>query len=329
MCLFIELSLRNRLKVVTVFDPPFTIEGQHSYDPYKEKCVTGLVCQRPVQIEETLTYKKTCCHGFIIDFFELILEDLQVDSDIYIVEDGYYGSRNEYGEWNGMVGDVAEGAADIAIAALTINNQRSEAVDFTIPYMEAATGILVKPKIAPLSFFNWEFVEPLEWEFQLAMWMMVIGYMIVNYCLENDLYILSVTQAGYVNNMYYSALESMSYISGVFVQKDIGGANPKRPAARVVAVVFAFAMVIFLTSYTAVLAATFMKNEEKNPLVDSSDPRVVYFAILCRERFVQLLIWLIPIDIPLILFSIRLKYWVQDFFTLFCNVVLLLLSLFY
>lgn len=271
--------------MVTVFDPPFTIEGQNSYDPYNEKCITGLVCQRPVKTKKTLTYKKTCCHGFIIDFFELILEDLQVDCDIYIVEDGYYGSKNEYGIWNGMVGDVAKGAADIAIAALTINNQRSEAVDFTIPYMEAATGILVKPKIAPLSFFNWEFVKPLEWEFQLAIWMMVIGYMIVNYCLENDLYLLSVTQAGYITNMYYSALESMSYISGVFVQKDIGGVNPKRPAARVVAVVFAFAMVIFLTSYTAVLAATFMKNEEKNPLVDSSDPRIVYFVILCRDRF--------------------------------------------
>ena len=47
----------------------------------------------------------------------------------------------------------------------------------------------------------------------------------------------------------------MSYISGVTLQRDLGGVNPKRPGTRLLAVAFAFVMVFIVTTYTAVLAA--------------------------------------------------------------------------
>ena len=66
----------------------------------------------------------------------------------------------------------------------------------------------------------------------------------------------------------------MSYISGVTLQRDLGGVNPKRPGTRLLAVAFAFVMVFIVTTYTAVLAAQSVQDQEQNPFEGSKDQRV-------------------------------------------------------
>ena len=69
----------------------------------------------------------------------------------------------------------------------------------------------------------------------------------------------------------------MTYTVGVALQRDIGGKNPSQLGAQILSIVFAFAMVIFITTYTAVLAAQSMQKVEVNPLKGTNDPRVTYY----------------------------------------------------
>ena len=72
----------------------------------------------------------------------------------------------------------------------------------------------------------------------------------------------------------------MTYISGVACQRDMGGKNPSHFGAQVVEIVFPFSMVIFTTTYTAVLAAKSLQKVEVNPLKGMNDPRVSSFFIV-------------------------------------------------
>lgn len=54
-----------------------------------------------------------------------------------------YGFKQE-GEWNGMIGKLVSGEADVAIADLSVTAARDEVVDFTTPFIQ--TGITVLGK---------------------------------------------------------------------------------------------------------------------------------------------------------------------------------------
>lgn len=244
------------------------------YDSLLGTCTMGLKCKKPVQRNNTIVYEPTCCGGYTVELFMLIIKYIGLKVNMYVVEDGSYGTLGRDGKWNGMIGDLVEGKADVALAGLTITESRSRVVNFTLPYLESEMGILVKPQIVHLDFINFEFLQPLNWELQFFLWLIIVGTMVVNFTLENSIYITSLTKKEYVEEKYYSTYESMTYISGVALQRDMGGVNPKRPGARFAAIVFAFGMVIVVTTYTAVLAAQNMQHVEKNPFKGSKDSRV-------------------------------------------------------
>ena len=107
----------------------------------------------------------------------------------------------------------------------------------------------------------------------------MIFTMLLSYILENAVFFYASRNRDYhyrgqASKIYYSFLESISYISGVTLQRDLGGRHPIRPAARVVCLIFATSMVIIVSTYTAVLAAQSLKNQEKEPFRGSQDYRV-------------------------------------------------------
>lgn len=63
-------------------------------------------------------------------------DKLQFTFDIFEVEDKSFGIPNSFGKWNGIIGDLVAEKADLAMAPITITTQRSQAVDFSVPFME-------------------------------------------------------------------------------------------------------------------------------------------------------------------------------------------------
>ena len=294
----------------------------------------------------------SCCVGYVVEFFQMILTDLDLEIDLYLVEDGKYGIENPANKtWDGMIGDLVNGKADLAVAAITITRARLREIEFTSPWAEGDLGILVKPTISHINFLNFEFISPLGGDLQLVLWATVIGVTCVVCVMENiTMYYTSShrrrmkyvtcgtsnltesvthntsrrkknvtcnksnrtknvtfntnhniprtenvtsntnsqaenqienvtykTTSNHRPDDYYSLYESMCYIGGVFLQRDIGGANPKNHGARVASIIFAFSMVVMITTYTALLVEQGVRRDEKDPFLGTKDPRVIVF----------------------------------------------------
>lgn len=85
--------------------------------------------------------------GFLIDLMDSIGDRTPFEFELKLQEDGRYGMPLEDGTWNGMVGSVVSGAADMSLADMTITSQREKEVDFSIPYMQTGIQILYQPSM--------------------------------------------------------------------------------------------------------------------------------------------------------------------------------------
>jgi ABC-type amino acid transport substrate-binding protein len=111
--------------------------------------------------------------GYVIDLCKQLAKELNVRMEINLVKDGAWGKKidNKTNQWNGMIGEVMRGEADIAVADLTINSDREEAVDFTYPFMATGITILYKKPITKETSL-WSFLSPFSticWELLLAL----------------------------------------------------------------------------------------------------------------------------------------------------------------
>ncbi|XP_044268937.1 uncharacterized protein LOC123014091 isoform X4 [Tribolium madens] len=114
-------------------------------------------------------YRTNCCYGLSMDLLENIAQELEFDFRLYIVADGFFGSKlpnyrdrdagkkfpykdNDRGppdddvKWNGVVGDLVSGAAHMSFAALSVSSARSEVIDFSVPYFFSGVSLLAAPQ---------------------------------------------------------------------------------------------------------------------------------------------------------------------------------------
>ncbi|CAG9818345.1 unnamed protein product [Phaedon cochleariae] len=115
--------------------------------------------------------------GFGIDVIKELSGILGFNYTFILQEDGLYGNRNKStGKWNGMIREIIDGRADLAITDLTVTSERESAVDFTMPFMNLGISILYrKPEPVPPSLFM--FASP----FSFYVWLLLgISYFIVS-----------------------------------------------------------------------------------------------------------------------------------------------------
>ncbi|XP_043483125.1 uncharacterized protein LOC122511745 isoform X3 [Leptopilina heterotoma] len=122
-------------RIVTALAPPFTMatnlqEGQ---------CLRGVTCHQGEIIK--------CCYGFTIDLLAQMSKELEFRFNLYIVKDGYFGRKlGRDGTWNGVIGELVTGHAQLAFAPLSVSKRRAEVVDFTTPYFYSGVSFLSAPK---------------------------------------------------------------------------------------------------------------------------------------------------------------------------------------
>lgn len=88
--------------------------------------------------------------GYVIDLVKHLAQKLKFKYKFHIVRDGKYGGRDKVtGEWNGMIRELIDQKADLAVIDLSMTSERQEAVDFTMPFMTTGVGILFKKRAPP------------------------------------------------------------------------------------------------------------------------------------------------------------------------------------
>ncbi|XP_052810419.1 glutamate receptor ionotropic, kainate 2-like isoform X2 [Mya arenaria] len=226
------------LRVVTIFDPPYCVEREEPDENGRMQ------------------------EGFIVDLMDHLAATLGFKYEIYGQDKRAYGSLQSDGKWDGMIGDLIErdskNKADLAAAGLTITYERAKVVDFTMPFLNLGITIIYKkPVKTPPDLFS--FLLPLS----IDVWI----YMIAAYlCVSFMLFVIARftpyewenphpcdQESEEVENQF-TILNSLWFTIGSLMQQgcDI---MPKAMSTRMVAILWWFFVLIFISSYTANLTA--------------------------------------------------------------------------
>nr|XP_026689799.1 glutamate receptor ionotropic, kainate 2 isoform X2 [Ciona intestinalis] len=212
--------------------------------------------------------------GYCIDLLNLLSEDLKFSYKLVEVADNNYGNELEDGTWDGMIGEVMHGHADMAVAPLTINYVREKVVRFTKPYMSLGVSILFrKPIPGNPSVFG--FLNPLS----LFIWVLIIiAYLLVAFvmffiarlspCEWHTAYSCQAKSNTLVNS--FSFLNSMWFGFGALMQQGTE-VSPRSISTRLLAGVWWFFTLIIISSYTANLAAFLTVTRMVNDISSADD----------------------------------------------------------
>ncbi|XP_060746945.1 glutamate receptor 1b isoform X2 [Tachysurus vachellii] len=117
--------------------------------------------------------------GYCVELAAEIAKHVGYSYKLELVPDGKYGARDpDTKMWNGMVGELVYGKADIAVAPLTITLVREEVIDFSKPFMSLGISIMIKkPTKSKPGVFS--FLDPLAYEIWMCIVFAYIGVSVV------------------------------------------------------------------------------------------------------------------------------------------------------
>ncbi|XP_060634768.1 glutamate receptor 2 isoform X3 [Anolis sagrei] len=216
--------------------------------------------------------------GYCVDLAAEIAKHCGFKYKLTIVADGKYGARDaETKIWNGMVGELVYGKADIAIAPLTITLVREEVIDFSKPFMSLGISIMIKkPQKSKPGVFS--FLDPLAYEIWMCIVFAYIGVSVVLFLVSRfspyewhteEFEDGRETQSNESTNEF-GIFNSLWFSLGAFMQQgcDI---SPRSLSGRIVGGVWWFFTLIIISSYTANLAAFLTVERMVSPIESAED----------------------------------------------------------
>ncbi|KAL0962410.1 hypothetical protein UPYG_G00339680 [Umbra pygmaea] len=267
----------QHLKVVTLEERPFVIV--EPADPGTNSCIRDSVpCRLPLNATNVPTDEKSskhCCKGFCIDVLKRLAKIVGFSYDLYLVTNGRHGKRGSDGQWNGMVGEVVYKRADMAIGSLTVNKERSEVVEFSVPFVETGISVMVSRSngtVSPSAFL--EPYSPAVWVMMFVMCLSVVAVTVFIFEFFSPVgYNRSLQSAKKTGGSKFTIGKSIWLLWALVFNNSVPVENPRGTTSKIMVLVWAFFAVIFLASYTANLAAFMIQEEYIDTVSGLSDKK--------------------------------------------------------
>uniref|UniRef100_A0AAZ3QTD4 Glutamate receptor n=1 Tax=Oncorhynchus tshawytscha TaxID=74940 RepID=A0AAZ3QTD4_ONCTS len=269
-----EEADENHLSIVTLEEKPFVVVD--NVDILTGTCMRNSVpCRKHVKDNSTEgggSYIKQCCKGFCIDILKKIARNVKFTFDLYLVTNGKHGKKIN-NVWNGMVGEVIQKKAAMAVGSLTINEERSEVIDFSVPFVETGISVMVARSNGTVS--PSAFLEP----FSASVWVMMFVMLLLVTAVSVFLFEF-VSPLGFNRNLAqgkdphgpsFTVGKAVWLLWGLVFNNSVPVQNPKGTTSKFIVSVWAFFAVIFLASYTANLAAFMIQEEFVDQVTGLSD----------------------------------------------------------
>uniref|UniRef100_A0A8C7JCH3 Glutamate receptor n=1 Tax=Oncorhynchus kisutch TaxID=8019 RepID=A0A8C7JCH3_ONCKI len=215
--------------------------------------------------------------GYIVELAAEIAKHVGYHYKLKVVSDGKYGARDsETKMWNGMVGELVYGKADVAVAPLTITLVREEVIDFSKPFMSLGISIMIKkPTKSKPGVFS--FLDPLAYEIWMCIVFAYIGVSVVLFLVSRfspyEWHAEDYEEGNQQNQEQtneFGIFNSLWFSLGAFMQQgcDI---SPRSLSGRIVGGVWWFFTLIIISSYTANLAAFLTVERMVSPIESAED----------------------------------------------------------
>lgn len=281
------IRTRRNVSIVTIAEKPFIFIRSDT------QCTSSEVLCPRKKFNDSASeeYESFCCRGYCIDLLKELSKNLSFVYTLHLVTDNKYGSIEKEGDekqkrWDGMIGELLSGQADMIIAPLTISPERAEDIEFTKPFKYQGITILVKKTTNTSSLTS--FLQP----FQRELWLMVL---LSVHVVAVVLYLLDRfspfgrfrftpqqrTEGGdglnIVANVEADALNlsrALWFTWGILLNSGIGEGTPRSFSARVLGMVWAGFAMIMVASYTANLAAYLVLDRPEGVISGINDARL-------------------------------------------------------
>ncbi|KAB5587072.1 hypothetical protein PHYPO_G00008710 [Pangasianodon hypophthalmus] len=213
--------------------------------------------------------------GFCVDMLKELADILKFTYRIKLVDDGLYGAPEPNGSWTGMVGELINRKADLAVAAFTITSEREKVIDFSKPFMTLGISILYRVHIGRKPGY-FSFLDP----FSPAVWL----FMLLAYLAVSCVLFLAARLSPYewynphpclrerrdLLENQYTLGNSLWFPVGGFMQQG-SEIMPKALSTRCVSGVWWAFTLIIISSYTANLAAFLTVQRMEVPIESPDD----------------------------------------------------------
>uniref|UniRef100_A0A8C6X5S1 Glutamate receptor n=1 Tax=Naja naja TaxID=35670 RepID=A0A8C6X5S1_NAJNA len=213
--------------------------------------------------------------GFCVDMLHELADILKFRFHIKLVDDGLYGAPEPNGSWTGMVGELINRKADLAVAAFTITAEREKVIDFSKPFMTLGISILYRVHMGRKPGY-FSFLDP----FSPAVWL----FMLLAYLAVSCVLFLAARLSPYewynphpclrerhnILENQYTLGNSLWFPVGGFMQQG-SEIMPRALSTRCVSGVWWAFTLIIISSYTANLAAFLTVQRMEVPIESADD----------------------------------------------------------
>ncbi|CAJ1062595.1 glutamate receptor ionotropic%2C kainate 5 isoform X2 [Xyrichtys novacula] len=213
--------------------------------------------------------------GFCVDMLRELAEILKFSFKIKLVDDGLYGAPEPNGSWTGMVGELINRKADLAVAGFTITSEREKVIDFSKPFMTLGISILYRVQLGRKPGY-FSFLDP----FSPAVWL----FMLLAYLAVSCVLFLAARLSPYewynphpclrerrdMLENQYTLGNSLWFPVGGFMQQG-SEIMPRALSTRCVSGVWWAFTLIIISSYTANLAAFLTVQRMEVPIESPDD----------------------------------------------------------
>ncbi|KAM3878019.1 putative glutamate receptor [Diretmus argenteus] len=190
--------------------------------------------------------KDSQLEGFCMDLLSEVSKKLGFKYKVHLVKDGSYGRQDGNGNWNGMIGEVVRGEADLAIAPLTLTAVREKAVGMSKPFMQIGISILLRKDSSEGTGNFFDFLTP----FSAETWVgILIAYLGTAVCifLAARLSPCEWSQPQSEENRF-GLLHSLWYTAGALTLQG-AGPHPKSLSGRVISCSWWLFSLVLLACY--------------------------------------------------------------------------------
>ncbi|KAL5016225.1 hypothetical protein ScPMuIL_005814 [Solemya velum] len=223
------------------------------------------------------TYKNSTTitvEGYCKDLLDLIANMLDFNYVLHLSPDNQVGSMYDDGSWNGVIKELIDKKADIAIGPISVMAERENVVDFTVPYYDLVglTILMKKPKF----------------EYSLIRFLTVLDEAVWG-CIIGAFFLFSVLLSAFDRFSPFSFQNNKESWKGegaeprVFSMKEGiwfcmmsltpqgGGEAPRAVSGRLIAATWWLFAFIIIATYTANLAAFLTVSRLETPIKSLDD----------------------------------------------------------